>query len=207
MQWWERLAGWIDDRGWTVAQLARRSGANSDTIHKWLQGRVVNPRVEDLEKVLNTLDKTKLELFYGVSVPSLTQLKEIPLINLSELGSLKRGEPAQKAWDGVSKVKVGVDVSAQALGVVLDDEACAPEFHAHDVIVIEPDKSLVPGKYVIAVIEGVQKAVFRRYRPSGLAPDAPFKLIATNPDYPEIEVNDQNPGFVVARATKLIRDI
>jgi transcriptional regulator with XRE-family HTH domain len=207
MEWWERLRGWIDERGWKPPELARRSGVNKDAIYKWLAGGVTNPRGSDLDRVLNCLDKSELELFYGLSEARLTQLKEIPLLNMLNLGKLKRGQAAREVWDGVSTTTVGADVSGEALGVVLDDESCAPEFHAHDIVIIEPDKPLIPGKYVIAVLEGEPHAVFRRYRPSGISAEAPFKLVATNPDYPEIDVTDAAPGFVVARATKHIRDI
>jgi transcriptional regulator with XRE-family HTH domain len=207
MEWWERLRGWTDDKGWKVPELARRSGVNKETIYKWLAGGVANPRGGDLDRVLNCLDKSDLELFYGLSEARLTQLKEIPLLNILNLGKLKRGQAARDAWDGVSTTTVGADVSADALGVVLDDESCAPEFHARETVIIEPDKPLIPGKFVVAVLEGDQHAVFRRYRPSGMSQAPPFKLVATNPDFPEIEVTEANPGFVIARATKHIRDI
>lgn len=199
--------GWLKERGWTVAELARRSGVNKETIYKWVRGSVENPRGPDLDKVLSTLGKDEIELFYGLSATRLTQLKEIPLIQLSAIGMLKRGQAIRDAWDRVSKVTVGADVSANAVGIVLDDESGAPDFHAKEIVVIEPDKPLIPGKYVVAVIEKAKQAVFRRYRPLGIEQDGPFKLIPGNPDYPEIEVNDANPGFIVARATKHIRDI
>lgn len=45
------------------------------------------------------------------------------------------------------------------------------------------------------------------FRPSSQFDHDKFTLVAPNPDYPQITVDAGNPGHVIARATKHIRDI
>jgi len=59
----QRLEVWLRDRGWTAAELSRQSGVNKETISKWVQGRVDQPRRADLAKVLRAFGKNEVELF------------------------------------------------------------------------------------------------------------------------------------------------
>ena len=207
MCWSKRLQEWVDERGWPVIEVARRAGVKVDKLHKWLDGVVEKPRGNDLGKVLGVLGKTEPELFYGILPPSISQLKEIPLLNISDLGELKRGQKPTDYWDGVSMVTVYSDVSENAIGLRLDDDSGEPEFHQGDVVVVELGKPSPPGRHVVAVLDILKRAVFRRFKPKVFGDDSEFTLTALNDHFPAIDVGRTNPGFVVGRATKLIRDI
>lgn len=215
MHWSERLKGWMKAKSWKVPQLARASGVEADTIYKWLRGGVEAPRKDDITKVLAAFDKTRIELFHGVQPGVVAELGELPLLHLNRLGGLKRGQDPRELWDGEATVKTTAPISEDAFGLLLDSDSGivaskhreGDDFRPGDVVIIEPQKPAVPGRNVLAILEGVRRAIFGRYRPSDLGDTEGFSVLPPNPDHPEVSVDGSRPGFVVGCATKLIRDI
>ncbi len=82
---------------------------------------------------------------------------------------------------------------------VLDD-SMEPEFPAKCIIVIEPSEVCAPGAYVITSVEGGR--LFRQYR---LDDDGQARLVALNPNYPDIPLNGirhKIEGVIVQRNIK-----
>lgn len=185
------------------ADLIRASGVSRDLVYKYVDGKVGNPRGDVLERLARAIDLTPSELRYGVRETVSTQ--KIPLLNMSKLGKLSKPIDVLSVWDGVSSVIVAGTLGEGAFSVVLDDEACAPDFPAGSIIVCDPSAVVSPGKYVIAVVQGVG-AVMRRYRKRD-ASSVEFWLISDNPDFPDIHVTKASTATVLGRAVKHIRDI
>lgn len=215
MHWSERLKVWMADKRWKAPQLSRASGVDVDTLYKWLRGDVQSPRKEDLTKVLAAFDKLEIELFHGVQPGVVAELGELPLLHLNRLGGLKRGQDPRELWNGEETVKSTTPVGDDAFGLLLDSDSGivaskhreGDDFRPGDVVIIDPQKPAVPGRNVLAILEGVRKAIFGRYRPSDLGETEGFSVLPPNPDHPEVNIGDARPGFVVGCATKLIRDI
>lgn len=205
MNWWNRTARLLRDRGMRPADLARATGINSKLIYKYLDGRVATPRGETLKKIAVALGTTEQALLYGAEADTTVELRRVPLLTIGELGALGSGEDPNKCWDGVTAVAVPEDVSPKAFGVRLDDESNEPEFSAGEIVICEPEESVVPGRYAIAVRTDQKRAYFGRYQP-GTASSGQFRIIPRNEFFPPVEVN-QKTGFVVARATRHIRKI
>lgn len=64
----QHLRNYLDDRGITAAQLARKSGVSKQVISTWLNG--VSPRrIEQVKKVADVIGITVDELCFGASNP------------------------------------------------------------------------------------------------------------------------------------------
>lgn len=69
MNWNERLQTELDAKGWTKAELARRSGVPYDSINKYLRGSISQPRGDALDRIADALEIDRLWLKEGVMSP------------------------------------------------------------------------------------------------------------------------------------------
>lgn len=75
----ERLQFAAKKKGWTLAELARRSGVPKTTIHHWTCGKV--PGLTQVGKVANTLGVPLHELIYGKPDPHLESKSESAVLS------------------------------------------------------------------------------------------------------------------------------
>lgn len=208
MTWWKRLNEIMSKKSMSPAELARKADIHEKLIYKYVDGKVDNPRGDTMRRLARALDVSEQELRFGIVPGNLVQLKKIPLLDMNKMGTLERGDEVLAAWDGVSVVAVPVDqVSENSFGVRIEGDRNAPAFQDQEIIICDPTSPIDPGKYVVAVVDNLNKGVFGRYRPDAINDTKRFRIIAEHPDYPEIEINEDNPGFVVARAVRHIRTI
>lgn len=80
--WYTRLNDALEEKGWTQAELARRSGVPVESIRKYVQGKVEKPRGNILEKLADALGKTVTWLRDGVSDTSQLTADELQLIEI-----------------------------------------------------------------------------------------------------------------------------
>lgn len=189
------------------AELARKTGINRKSMYKYLEGKVANPRGTVLLRIAGALDMEEEALRFGARARRGLKPRRIPVMPLSVFGTLRKGRDPLDVWNGIDTEAVGDDCKDGDFIVTLEDDSNAPLFNEGERVICNKEAPIVPGCYVVVTLEKLKASVFRRYRPMGLGDKAPFKLVANNPDYPEIEVGPDNPGFVVARAIKHIRDI
>ncbi|MEM7619524.1 MAG: helix-turn-helix domain-containing protein [Pseudomonadota bacterium] len=64
-QWFERLSDKLEEKGCKPAELAQRSSIEIDRIHKYLEGRVLNPRGNVMAQLAAVLDVSERWLRYG----------------------------------------------------------------------------------------------------------------------------------------------
>jgi SOS-response transcriptional repressor LexA len=207
MKWHERLKEWMSEARWNVPELARRTGIDKEVIYQWLKGSVDNPRGNALAVVAAAFDKTEIELRLGSGALTDPRLTKVPLLSMNKLGTLERGKDPRSIWDGTSTVTAPHDVSPKAFAIVIKDDSCSPFVEVNDVIIVEPQAEIEPGRFVVAVVEDLQRAVFRRYSPRGLHPDAPYQLLAENKHFPPIDIDSDHPGSILGRGVKRIVDI
>lgn len=208
MRWWQRLSDAMRADGKSPEAIAEITGIPVKSIYGYLKGTVANPRGDVLRKLASAVGLSEQGLLYGSESQNFVQLAKVPLLTMNKLGTLGPVDPASSVWDGVTMVAVPAgSVSNSAFGVRLTDDSGEPEFSAGEVIICDPEQEPAPGKMVVAAIHRRQAAVFRRYRPNAHFDDGDFTLVAPNHDYPAIEVGEKNPGHVIARAVKHIRDL
>lgn len=99
------------------------------------------------------------------------------------------------------------DLSDAAFAVDITDAACSPKIEAGDIVIIEPARAVEPGGYVVAYVDKLQTGVVRKYRPRHALDKTDFHLIATNDDFPAIHVSAENPGRIIGRAVKVIKNL
>lgn len=208
MKWWQNLKTVMEAKNIDADAIAAATGIPIKSIYGYLNGAVENPRGDIVPKLAAAVGLSEIGLRYGDNDQNIVHLKKIPLLTMNKLGTLRPEAQALTVWDGKSMVSVpGDSVSENAFGVRLTDESGSPEFHADEIVICEPDEPAMPGRMVIAAIHNQNMGVFRRFRPSSQFDHGKFTLVAPNPDYPQITVDADNPGHVIARATKHIRDI
>lgn len=66
MSWNERLQTELDAKGWTKAELSRRSGVPYDSINKYLRGNIDQPRGDTVDRLADALGVDRLWLKEGV---------------------------------------------------------------------------------------------------------------------------------------------
>lgn len=66
MNWNERLRSAISEKGWSNAELARRSGVSYDSVSKYVKGGVSQPRGDTFEVLARALDVDPLWLEKGI---------------------------------------------------------------------------------------------------------------------------------------------
>lgn len=207
MKWYERLRLWMHKEGWNVPELARRTGYDKEVIYQWLKGAVDNPRGDAISVVASAFGRTELELRLGSTNVFDPALIKVPLLSMNKLGTLERGQDPRSTWDGASAVTATSDVSSKAFAIIMNDESCVPSVALNDVIIVDPESDPLPGRFVVAVVEDLQKAVLRRYSPRGLHADSPYQLVADNNHYPPIDIDSAHPGRILGRGVKRIVDI
>lgn len=211
MTWWQRLKEIIERQGITVAALSARTGIPEKTIYGYLRGISENPRGNVVKKLANGVGVSELELRFGDDAKQQlgqVNLPRIPLLDMNKLGTLNRGQPPLEVWDEVSLMYQGrVNLSQEAFGLEIKDESAMPDIKPGEVIVFDPRAEIIPGKLTLAVLANQKIGVIGRYRPLSVAGSDQFTIVTLNPDYPDVTVNEANPGFVVARAVQHIRKL
>lgn len=210
MTWWQRLAKILETRGITPEHLAQVSGVPIKSIYGYLKGSVENPRGDVLRRLAAGAMTTEAYLRYGNS-PAITApptIKKIPLLKMSAFATLQVPGDHLSAWDGATEVIVPPTTPDGCYAVEIEDESNSPEFSVGDYLICDPQARIEPGRVVIAVIPGANLAVFGRFKPaSRIKPEAGFTIEHAHPDYTATTVDPANPGFVVARAIKHVRNI
>lgn len=199
----QRLQMWLDDKGWSAAELIRRSGVDRDSVYKYLDGKVDNPRGNTFDRLAEPFDKTGLELRHGPI--SLGRNNAIPLLNANEVGTMAPSQSVGDVWGGVRMEVVSAELAENTFAFEVYDDACAPLLQAGDTAICENVSSATPGKFVVARVTGLDQGVVRKYRPRNAVDNTKFALVATNEDYPDIEVTSENDGWIIGQVVRVMK--
>lgn len=86
--WHLRLRTAVDEKGWTIKELSKRSGVSYDSVNKYLRGEVAQPRGKTLDKIADALQTSSLYLKEGLHPGPRVGLSQTPV----------RGEVAAGVW-------------------------------------------------------------------------------------------------------------
>lgn len=205
--WSKRLSRALDAKGMTPAELVRLTGLGKGLVYQYVRGEVDQPRPPVLARISSVLGVTVGWLMYGdtnhgpIGNNSLA-VRKLPIIPLHSLkGMTRRGQLADFASGEF--LPVPSDVGPRAAGIRIEDESGHPIFRVGDIAIVDPDQPPIPGRYVLAIVDGTP--VVRRFRPTSAAPDAAIELVPEHPDYPTVTL--ANNGHIVGRVTKRISDV
>ena len=86
-------------------------------------------------------------------------------------------------------IAVSDSIGKHAFALHIKDESMMPEFRINDVIIVDPDTNPKPGDFVVALIEGDQEVIVRKYKQLSASREVrEFELIALNDDWADIRV-------------------
>lgn len=221
MKWWVRMNRLVTDKGWTLKELSNRAGVHYENIAKYSRGEVDQPRGNAIGKIAYALGTTEQLLLFGVdSAKKLTNYdgldakklhgtKRIPRITLLELANHHAGHDLLSVWSGEMNIVVDEDVSAFCIAVDIDDNSMLPEFSPGDTLICDPNADIQPGNFVLAKAGTRQKAVFRKYRIGAIDPDGNpiIELKPLNEDYPSDVISKDQPGHIIGRCVKVMKNI
>ncbi|MBT5414856.1 MAG: helix-turn-helix domain-containing protein [Rhodospirillaceae bacterium] len=124
----------------------------------------------------------------------------VPVIDYVRAGHWSDVVDPYEPGSGSEFLATDVSLGSNAFALVIDGESMAPEFQAGDKIIVDPDVTPRPGDFVVAKLDGEEKATFKKYRPRGrdATGQEVIELRALNEDWPALAINAQNPGRVVA---------
>ncbi|KTD02758.1 LexA family protein [Fluoribacter gormanii] len=100
-------------------------------------------------------------------------------------------------------------ISKNAFALRIQDESMIPEFRINDVLIVDPDTSPKPGDFVVALIEGEQEVIIRKYKQLSASKEArQFELIALNEDWANIRVGfNELQAQIVGCGVSIIRGL
>ncbi|WP_131778508.1 helix-turn-helix domain-containing protein [Legionella bozemanae] len=82
------------------------------------------------------------------------------------------------------------ELSNHAFALKMADESMIPEIRANDVLIVDPDIKPKPGDFVMALLEGDESVIIRKYKQLSASKNTPeYELIALNNDWADIHVD------------------
>ncbi|HAT1749747.1 TPA: LexA family protein [Legionella pneumophila] len=104
---------------------------------------------------------------------------------------------------------VGEKIGKNAFALQVRDESMMPEFRVDDVIIVDPDTCPKPGDFVIALVEGENEVIVRKYRQLSLSKkEQEFELVALNNDWADLRVDANTfKVLIVGSGISLCREL
>ncbi|HFS6879472.1 TPA: LexA family protein [Legionella pneumophila] len=104
---------------------------------------------------------------------------------------------------------VSDSIGKNAFALKIQDESMIPEFRVNDVLIVDPDTNAKPGDFVVALIEGEQEIIIRKYKQLSASKEAQqFELIALNEDWADIRVgSNEIKAQIIGCGVSLIREL
>lgn len=198
------LNEWLAEEGWSVAELARRADISRDSAYDYVAGEIDNPRGKTLEKIAAAFGRTEIQLRTGVIETAPT--RNIPLLSTRDAMNMDPRSNVNSVWGGLT-VPAPQDAGERAFLILVDDDACSPTFIKGDNALCDPDAAREPGKFVLAKVSGIDRAVLRKYKPLDAFDDTKFSLLSSSDDYPPINIIGDREAEILGVAIKVIRDV
>ncbi len=178
-----------EDRGWTQANLSKRSGV-SQTIIALLESGKRKFTQKTLEKILKALSVDYGTFFVGdmdhIDVPN-SQAQGIPIISWNKIESymgtdMHSRRKAKKPESVIPHKKVG----SKSYALLIKDDSMEPRFMPGDIIIVDPDLNVKKGDFCVVKINNEIgfKIVKRRNKET--------RLTTLNDRYPEVIVNKKS---------------
>lgn len=206
MHWSKRLKDALTEKGWSAAELSRRSGVPEHSIYKYLKGRTDAPRGDVLEKVASALGVSPVFLEYGQRATDATSttlaLRRVPVLLLSDVYSLGWRLAVRRGSE--NRIAVPNHVGPDAFGIMVEDLAL-DKIPVGSVVIIDPDQPAQPGKYVAANAHAVKATVIRRFRSLVAGETRHGELLAEHPDFAPIKILAPEDGEIIGRVVMLVQ--
>lgn len=189
-KWHTRLLYRIAELGWSQAEFARRSSLPKERVYKYLQGKVKRPPDEsDIANMAKAVGWTPAKLMYNTDLleyaggaETVTEeplpMRRIPRYDWRDVGMLTAHTDGAKARTVKGKMPVpdDDDVSDEAFYTSAPDDANVPDIHKGDLLICDPKQKPIPGRYVIALVDGHGEPILAKYTVERYEKGVPVEL-------------------------------
>lgn len=203
------LADRLNDRmagiGMTQERLAEKAGVSQTTIHKLCTGKAAQTRklvaiataigvrpewLETGQGPMEGIAQVRSSVIHlGPSAVPVQRPsgQPVPLLATVPAGNWREVVDAYAMGGADSYVMALEDVGAHGFALRVEGNSMEPEFHAGEVIFINPDRQPSPGDFVVARNHKLE-CTLKKYRPRGLNErgEEYFELVPLNEDYPTL---------------------
>lgn len=176
--------------------LAKQLGVSKQAVSNWEnnQNHPDSKKLHSIGRVLSidinwllTGTKKDLNLDTGRS----TGAGEVIIYSLKDISDL---ETAKNDGNIRPSLVSYFDASKSSFAITIEDNSMSPEFIEGDVVIIDPEVSPVPGDKVCALVDGMDDALFRTYKSSGLklvdnSENSQFSLLPINNNWASINIS------------------
>lgn len=121
----------------------------------------------------------------------------LPLLDYAQARLFAMGSTLSAMGGGFEFIVASIPVSERSFALKLTGMSMYPRFHPGDLVIIDPDVTPAPGRFVVAN-NGENEATFKKYRPRGLNDrgDPLIELVPLNDDFPAIR-SDVSPFQII----------
>lgn len=204
-------------KGLTLKALGELAGNLKQTrLTNWEQGTRA-PGPEEIKLLATALDVSPAFLMclsdeLAINKPkSLNQL--IPLLDSNQAcdGALYLNpncEVEQCVFISVSPELIP-KLSESAFALKIADESMTPEVRMNDVLIVDPQANPRPGDFVVALLEGEQEVIVRKFKQLSASKDnMHYELIALNEDWADVQVGGQTVrAQIIGCCMSLVREL
>lgn len=139
MDWIERLNEAFKETGWSVAELSRRSGVPTDSLHKYLDRKVKQPRGNTLDNLARALGVDAIWLKEGIRSDTATTV--VPVMGYVGAGAEVEPEFEQVPHDGLDQVEIPLSMPDDLIAFEIRGESMLPMYRPGMVIVAYRDRA------------------------------------------------------------------
>src|SRR5262245_7926918 len=177
-RWHTRLLRKIKELGWSKAEFARRTALPRDTVYKYLAGKVKRPPDERVIAIMaKTVGWTPPQLMYGKAASNGEEpatMRQIPWIDWGDVGMLGHDQGGAKSLKEKGRMPVPEDgVNDGAFYTEAPNDANAPDINRGDLLLCQPGRQPIPGRYVLAMIKGHGEPILAKYTVDSYCKGAP----------------------------------
>lgn len=193
--------------GLSQQRIADRFGISRAAVAQW-ESEETNPGTAKLEGVADILG-VRIEWLTTGRGPTRTDEQDpedaarralVPVIDYVRAGHWTDVADPYEPGGGSEYLATDVSLGSNAFALIIDGESMAPEFMPGDKIIVDPDVTPRPGDFVVAKLDGEEKATFKKFRPRGRDGNGQevIELRALNEDWPTLAIDVDSPGHIVA---------
>jgi len=191
--WAKRLTEVMAERGYTMVDLSARSGVPYDSVKKYCDGKVAQPRGEIPARLAEALGVNRVWLMEGVGpktdedVPNLSQNQKVDSLVTEADHKLHGGSPATLPCDvpvwgttagadaGAIQVNTtgepvdhvrrppGIAGAKDVYALYVQGDSMEPRFEHGELIYVHPHRPVRPGDYVVVQIKPNEHDVAQSY--------------------------------------------
>lgn len=176
--------------------LAKQLGVSKQAVSNWEnnQNHPDSKKLKSISQVLGvdinwllTGARKGLNLDTGRS----TRAGEVIIYSLKDISDL---ESSKNDGNIRPSLVSYFEASTSSFAITIEDNSMSPEFIEGDVVIIDPEVSPVPGDKVCSLVDGMEDALFRIYKSSGLklinnSEKSQFSLLPINNNWASINIS------------------